>query len=181
QFLEGTVDLNPPGRRQNNKVRPLIRLTDNLRGWLLHWNETRPIHRKGHAVASVRHSDFRAIAERAGVKITPYTLRHYMATRIRRLPEAMRPTREERAAWLGHVDPHHRTTEEWYESQDPHYLEQCSKGIDSLMSQLNLISPCPLFAPNAIVGTGLTVVSGDLPLGNCGENGGKNQGARVLK
>jgi hypothetical protein len=37
------VDLNPPGRIQNKKVRPKIRLTDNLRGWLLYWNLNRPI------------------------------------------------------------------------------------------------------------------------------------------
>ena len=179
-FTTGIIDLNQKGRRQNNKVRPLIRLTDNLRAWLLHWGELKPINRKGNAVMRVSHSDFRAIGERAGVKLTPYTLRHYMATRIRRLPEGVRPAREERAAWLGHVDPHHRTTEEWYESHDPHYLEKCRQGVDAIMTQLNLISPRSLFAPNAIQGTGLTVVGGDLPFGKCGgkdeeKRGGKGQ------
>ncbi len=176
-FTAGTVDMNPPGRRQNNKVRPLIRLTDNLKGWLLHWGETRPINRNGNVVARIRHSDFREIGKRAEVPMTPYTLRHYMATRIRRLPEGIRPTREERAAWLGHVDPHHRTTEEWYESHDPHYLEQCRKGIDAVMAQLNLISPKSLFAPNAVQGTGLTVIGGNLPLGKYGEEDGEKAGS----
>lgn len=177
-FTVGIVDLNQEGRRQNNKVRPIIPLTDNLRGWLLHWDKSKPINRKGNAVTSVRHSDFRAIAQRAGVAIKPYTLRHYMATRIRRLPEGIRPEREERAAWLGHVDPHYRTTEEWYESQDPHYLEKCRQGVDAIMTQLNLISPRSLFAPNTVQGTGLTVVAGDdLPLGNCGEKDGEKRGA----
>ncbi len=173
----GTIDLNQAGRRQNNKVRPLIRLTDNLRGWLLHWGEARPINRKGDIVAKVRHSDFRAIGERAGVPMTPYTLRHYMATRIRRLPKGLRVPREERSAWLGHVDPHHRTTEEWYESYDPEYLELCRNGIDAIMAHLSLISPRPLFAPNSVAGTGLTVIGGNLPLGKYGEGDEEKAGS----
>ena len=38
RFDAGVVDMNPPGRLQNRKVRPSIRLTDNLRGWLVYWN-----------------------------------------------------------------------------------------------------------------------------------------------
>lgn len=88
-FQIGTIDLNPPGRtQQKNKVRPLIRLTDNLRGWLIHWDSTKPINRSGIPAERIGHSDFREICKRAGVpRMTPYTLRHYMATRFRRLPE----------------------------------------------------------------------------------------------
>ncbi len=42
-FTRGIIDLNPPGRLQNKKVRPTIRLTDNLRGWLLYWNLDKPL------------------------------------------------------------------------------------------------------------------------------------------
>lgn len=35
----GTIDLNPPGRRQTIKYRPKIRLTANLSGWLDEWQK----------------------------------------------------------------------------------------------------------------------------------------------
>ena len=37
-FESGLIYLNPPGRIQNKKVRPTIRLTDDLCGWLNYWN-----------------------------------------------------------------------------------------------------------------------------------------------
>ena len=42
-------------------------------------------------------------------------LRHYMATRIRRVVGL---SKEERELWLGHADPKHRQTA-WYESFEP--------------------------------------------------------------
>ena len=42
-FENGLVDLNPPGRKQNKKQRPKIKLTENLRGWLEHWGVDRPL------------------------------------------------------------------------------------------------------------------------------------------
>ena len=48
EFEHGLVDLNPPGRRQNEKRRPVIRLTDNCRGWLGHWGQDAPMTWNGH-------------------------------------------------------------------------------------------------------------------------------------
>ncbi|PZU80663.1 MAG: hypothetical protein DI528_22205, partial [Shinella sp.] len=42
-FEYGTIDLNPPGRRQTRKRRPIIRMTTNLAGWLQHWGDDKPI------------------------------------------------------------------------------------------------------------------------------------------
>lgn len=42
-FEHGLVELNPPGRRQNKKRRPLIRLTQNLRAWLEAWGDDAPL------------------------------------------------------------------------------------------------------------------------------------------
>jgi len=39
----GLVDLNPPGRRQTKKRRPLLRLTKNLRAWLELWGDNAPL------------------------------------------------------------------------------------------------------------------------------------------
>lgn len=43
-FERRIIKLNQDGRRQTNKVRPTITLTDNLLGWLKTWNREWPIH-----------------------------------------------------------------------------------------------------------------------------------------
>lgn len=54
-----------------------------------------------------------AKAEARGVRrITPYTLRHFMATRVRGLKE-VRVDREQRSLWLGHGK---KDATSWYES-----------------------------------------------------------------
>ncbi|WP_155942514.1 hypothetical protein [Rhodomicrobium vannielii] len=71
------------------------------------------------------------------------------------------------AQWLGHVDPH-RTTEEWYESHAPAYLETCKTGVDAIMGQLHEIAqrhkkPRPILPPNLIAGTSLIVIDNEKP------------------
>ena len=62
-------------------------------------------------------------------------LRHFMATRIRRVRGIPVP-REERAVWLGHKDPEHKQTE-WYESFDPDYLEAPMRATDAAIAAIN--------------------------------------------
>jgi hypothetical protein len=96
KFAHGLVALNAPGRRQNKKVRPTIRLTQNLKGWLLHWNLAKPIVRRDEIVKTIKAKTFEAIAKKAGLpEFTRYTLRRFMRTRVRRLPENIRPARED--------------------------------------------------------------------------------------
>ena len=79
-----------------------------------------------------------------------------MATRIRRLPE--RPTREERAQWMGHVDRKYRTTEEWYESHDPYYLANVASATDTIMLLLDNLSEKRLFSPNSLPNHRLNII-----------------------
>jgi len=161
RFESGLVDLNPPGRPQNKKVRPIIRLTDNLAGWLAYWNLDHPIVSHGKIVKAVSNRTLQKAAKRAGVadwqKFNRYTLRHYMATRVRRVPGVV-VAREERAAWMGHTDPEHRTTEHWYESMDADYLVNVRQAIDAIMLHLDTLTRCSLTAPGAIPGTRLTLI-----------------------
>ena len=64
-FANGLVHLNPPGRAQNKKRRPPIRLTDNLRGWLLYWNVDRPLMYFGRVVKKVDARTLKEAARRA--------------------------------------------------------------------------------------------------------------------
>lgn len=171
-FQRALVHLNPPGRVQNKKIRPTIRLTDNLRGWLIHWNLDHPLVRGGYPVKKIDNRTLAKIAERAGLSgpVTTYTFRHYMATRIRRV-DGIKVEREERATWMGHADPHHRTTEAFYESFDPDYLLNAMRATDAIMRRLDSLCKRSLFAPGAVAGSGLVVVKGGQPLGKSGSDG----------
>jgi integrase len=158
-FKRNLIDMNPEGRPQNNKIRPMIPLTENLRSWALFWNQDRPINYQGEPVASVDARTLKKIAERAGIgKVTPYTLRHFIGSNIRSMP-GIDVSREQRAEWMGHVDPDNRTTEEWYETFDPDYLEAPRRATDAIMQKLHSLAKRSLFAPNMSPNQGLTIVS----------------------
>lgn len=50
----GTLDLNPPGRLQTKKRRPIIRLTRNLAAWRTAWKVARPLVFRGEEVGDLR-------------------------------------------------------------------------------------------------------------------------------
>jgi integrase len=178
-FDTGLINLNPPGRRQNKKHRPIIRLTSNLRGWLEEWAEDQPLsynkktadgrlkriaamhlkaqfnrrstswmlERSGHSaeatemmLKSSRSGDSTLLnnaltnAETMGIKrITRYTLRHFMATRVRGLAES-NVGREQRSLWLGHGK---RDATSWYETHDPEFLRDCAHATSLIIDQLD--------------------------------------------
>lgn len=132
-FEAGIVRLNPPGRKQNKKVRPTILLTDSLAAMLKSWNCDRPVHRNGEALKSIK-KVFKAHAMDLEMpKFTPYTLRHFMATNIRRM-EGCNVTREQRQEWLGHKP---QDTTNWYEHFDPEWLREAKIGTDKIIERLN--------------------------------------------
>lgn len=165
-FGRGLIHLNPDGRQQNNKFRPTIRLTDNLRGWLLHWNLDRPIVYNGAPVNTIDNRTLRRAARRGGVAnttaLTKYTLRHYMATKVRAVP-GIDVSREQRAEWLGHLDPEHNTTQGWYESMDADYLLAPALATDGVLAHLNTLTRRSLVAPGAVAGSRLVVVGNNQP------------------
>lgn len=164
-FTNGLVHLNPPGRAQNNKYRPTIRLTDNLRAWLLHWNLERPIVHGKLPVKEVLAKTFKLVAVRAKTPdMVRYSLRHYANTRAMNVPADIRPDREERAIWMGHFDPRFRTTLV-YEHMSPDYLLRCKQATDAFMAALDLLARKSLTAPN-VTKSGLIVIDNTLPLGD---------------
>lgn len=67
----GLVDLNPPGRPQNIKRRPIVRLTENLRTWAAAWKVARPMVYRGGAVEDLKkafqNTNYRWLLIEAGV------------------------------------------------------------------------------------------------------------------
>jgi hypothetical protein len=146
-FEVGQVSLNPDGRAQNNKRRPDILLTDNLRGWLKHWNLDYPLVHFGRRFARIDARTLKKAARAAGVDPAPvnlYMIRHYMATRVRKV-DGIPVAREERAKWLGHQDGAHSMTE-WYESFDPEYLRNAARATDAIIRRLDQLTKRALWS-----------------------------------
>lgn len=141
-FEYGLVDLNPPGRRQTKKRRPIIRLTKNLRGWLEHWKDDRPIKQYQDTVEK----RLNKIGDAIGLPdFVCYTLRHFMATQCRRT--SVEVTREQRSRWIGHTVKGGSSTTDWYEKFDPDYLESVANATDEIISTIDKFTKRSLAAP----------------------------------
>jgi integrase len=132
----GIVHLNPDGRRQTKKHRPAIRLTRNLALWLdsKEWKDlTYAVHRKSVPLTTIK-KVFKAHALKLGMPgFTPYTLRHFMATNVRRV-EGVEVSREQRQEWLGHK---RQDTTSWYEHHDPEWLREAAEATDAVVERLD--------------------------------------------
>lgn len=153
------LNLNPPGRLQTKKYRPIIPVTDCLAGWLAVWpqegrlvanartlKQAAPEAAPGFAyrpVDSVRRG-FEETRQRAKVQaITRYSLRHLLASRASNDPSV--PDKEV-DIWLGHVRPGSRSGR-WYRHYEPDYLLRAKQFTDAFMVELQKHCKRSLFAP----------------------------------
>lgn len=147
----GTLDLNPVGRRQTKKRRPVIRMTTNLAAWLKHWGDNKPVRQYQDTVEKRINRLGKPPAEgekRADLEMpdmTCYTLRHFMATNMRRTSKPV--SREQRSRWLGHTISEGSRTTDWYEKFDPDYLEEPMRATEEIIKNLQRFTRRSLFAP----------------------------------
>lgn len=157
----GLLYINPLDRAQTNKRRPTITETRCLAGWLDRWGkEAAEAAARAHAagvepspaallmfqgerVLSVKKALGRA-GERAGVKLTPGSFRHFMPTMVKRLCHGV--AREQRSLWMGHVVREGSRTTDNYEAFDPEYLADVALATDYVMLQLQAKCARALFA-----------------------------------
>ena len=78
-------------------------------------------------------------------EMTCYTLRHFIATNMRRASIAV--SREQRSKWLGHAVKEGSRTTDWYEKLDPDYLEEAMRATDEIMLKLQKHTRRQLLAP----------------------------------
>ena len=125
-FDRGTVDLNPRGRRQTRKRRPVVPLNDDAVAALKEaWAARQCAHvveRGAQPVKSIKQA-FQAASERSGIHVTPYTLRHTGAVWA---AEAGVPIAEI-AQFMGHDDD--KTTQKHYSRYSPDYLRRVSEAL----------------------------------------------------
>ena len=128
-FHAKLVDLNPAGRQQTKKHRPIVPLSPTLEWWLDQWDEPL-IQYRGRKVKSVRQA-WRKTRIRAGLpaEFIRKVLRHSVATEIRRcgVPQW------ELSGFLGHRTG---TTTDDYAIYDPNYLSGCVEAIEGFLVQI---------------------------------------------
>jgi integrase len=123
-FERGQIDLNPKGRRQTKKRRPVVPLNDEAMDALRAAHEARQsefvIERGARPIASIKKA-FQAASKRSGVHVTPYMLRHTGAVWAAEAGVSI----AELAQFMGHDDD--STTQKHYARFSPDYL----KGVAS--------------------------------------------------
>jgi integrase len=157
-FEHDLVHLNPKGRKQNKKYRPIVRLTPTLKTILLNeearqiaWAKkhgiedfkfTHYVLYKRKAVKNVKTS-FRSMVEGAGFvveeegeemrqPITPYSIRHTLSRELRK---ARVPT-EEIGIYLGHRPKGSARTTSIYAPYDPDYLAEAAAVVEAFQQRL---------------------------------------------
>lgn len=122
----GTLNLNPPGRRQTKKRRPIVALDEETLRLLHVAHEGAQsdyiIERGGKKVANIKKA-FQAASARSGIHVTPYTLRHTGAVWAAERGTPM----AELAQFMGHDDD--TTTQKHYARFTPTYLRGVSANL----------------------------------------------------
>jgi len=133
-FKRRLIKLNPEGRKQTKKYRPVVPISETLLPWLKQCDVPRYVLYHGKPVGSIKKSFAVAVEEAGLTNLTPYCLRHTMATelRARNVPEW------EVMGILGHKSQA-RTTER-YAKFRPDYLSQAVRAIDAYFTDLRSAS-----------------------------------------
>ncbi len=128
----GTINLNPPGRTQTKKRRPILPMADFLRPWIEATPAGPLVAYRGRPVRYLSHA-FQNLRDAAGFgrDVTAYTIRHTVATQLmaRGVPEL------EIAAVMGHRMPNVRTTGR-YLHVAPAYLANARQALDDLANDI---------------------------------------------
>lgn len=139
----GTLNLNPPGRRQTRKRRPIVALDEETLALLAEARRGAQsdyvIERGGKKIDSIKKA-FQAASARAGIHVTPYTLRHTGAVWAVERGTSM----AELAQFMGHDDD--RTTQKHYARFSPSYLRGVASNLRAARneaSELNAAQEAP--------------------------------------
>jgi integrase len=134
-----TINLNPPGRVQTKKRRPVLPMPE----WLVPWIEAADgpiVAYRGKAVKKLAGA-FQTMRDAAGfgMDVTAYTIRHSVATEMmaRGVPEL------EIAAMLGHRAPNIRTTGRYLHAS-PERLALARKALDGLANEIGRLAGRPM-------------------------------------
>lgn len=127
------IDFLPAGAVQTKKRRPIVPIIPSLLTQMKKWDRDAElvVHWRGEAISRARET-FRRLAERSGVDVTAYVIRHTVATelRIRDVPEW------EIETLLGHRLPGSATTAR-YTHLRPDYLKTCVRELNKYVRSIS--------------------------------------------
>ncbi|MCA8889642.1 MAG: site-specific integrase, partial [Parvularculaceae bacterium] len=155
----GIVDLNPPGRIQTAKRRPVIPMCRVLREWIESANEGPLVHYNGRAIEYPNQS-WRRVRRSLGMSesFTPGAMRHTVASELRR--QGVPPAQI--AGLLGHTMPNWRTTER-YAKYDPRFMAETVEALDRFFDDIALRTETSL-TPKRVSSVLVTERGSDNPL-----------------
>ena len=137
QFDEahGLLDLNPPGRPQNKKFRPIVPVTPTLMPWLRRdvGPSGRYVSYRKMPVRSILHM-WRLTRAESGLdeRVTPYSIRHGLSREMRKRHV---PT-EQISLFLGHLPDGSAATTSIYAPYEPGFLTDAVAAIESVMAEI---------------------------------------------
>lgn len=129
----GVIHLNPEGRAQTKKRRPVVPMATTLAGWVGSWLQEAPVGPiaayRGRPMTS--RTWFENLAQEAGVECVRYDIRHTVITWLVR--KKVHP--DSREIFVGHKLPGSQTTAN-YVHLDPDYLRDAAAAIEELFQAL---------------------------------------------
>ena len=133
------IDLNPPGRAQTKKRRPVVPMTDFLAAAITEAQDGPLVSWRGRAVRKINKT-WRTVREAAGLDadVVPYAVRHTVATelRARGVPEL------EIMGVLGHEMSKSVTGR--YAKYRPDYQGQAKAALDEIAREIGRVSARPI-------------------------------------
>jgi integrase len=137
----GLVTLNPPGRKQTQKRRPIVPLTASLRNSLVMIEQRKDfvshyVSFRGSPVRGVYDAWQRLVVDagfdRSEETITPYSIRHTMARELRK----SRVPSEQISVYLGHRPADISAMTSVYAPYEPDYLKEASEVVEAYVCRL---------------------------------------------
>ncbi len=129
------VDLNPPGRRQNKKHRPILAVTPTLKPWLQRVDvPTQRYVAYGRSPIKSITTAWELLVKEAGLdeRVTPYSIRHGMAREMRK----RKVPKDQISIFLGHLPKESDATTSIYAPYEPEYCSEAVAAIESVMGEI---------------------------------------------
>lgn len=131
-FEHGLIDLNPKGRKQTKKYRPIVPMTKFLRRELAKVKKY-VIEYHGGPIASTK-TAWRQMRTDAKLdeKVNPYSIRHTMARELRK----RKVPGDQISVMLGHRPRDTSRTDLIYAPYEPGYCEDAAKALDAVYREV---------------------------------------------
>lgn len=133
-FTHGLIDLNPPGRKQTKKYRPVVPMAPFLRKELKKVKEGPAVAFHGLKIATNMKTGWRAMRDGAKLdkRVTPYSIRHTVS----RWLSSKRVPRDQIGIMLGHRPLNTKRTDLIYAPFEPGYCREAVRAIQDLYRQV---------------------------------------------